>query len=68
MINLYNQNCIEVMRNIPSNYYDLGIVDPPYGIGDFRNSYSTERHKKIEWNNEIPSEEYFHHLFFCSYA
>ncbi len=31
-INLYNTDCMEFMRNVPDKYYDLAIVDPPYGI------------------------------------
>ena len=29
---VYNQDCIEVMKQYPANYFDLAIVDPPYGI------------------------------------
>jgi site-specific DNA-methyltransferase (adenine-specific) len=29
----YNCDNIEFMKNKPDNYYDLAIVDPPYGIG-----------------------------------
>ena len=32
-ITLYNCDCIEYMKDIPDKYYDLAIVDPPYGIG-----------------------------------
>lgn len=32
-ITLYNCDCIEYMKGISDNYYDLAIVDPPYGIG-----------------------------------
>lgn len=28
---LYNLDCMEVMRNTPDKYFDLAIVDPPYG-------------------------------------
>jgi DNA modification methylase len=30
---LYNLDCMEVMRNTPDKYFDLAIVDPPYGGG-----------------------------------
>lgn len=33
-INLHNIDCMEYMKNIPDLYFDLAIVDPPYGIGD----------------------------------
>ncbi len=32
-INFYNVDCVEFMKDKPDNYYDLAIVDPPYGIG-----------------------------------
>lgn len=32
-IQLYKDNCFNVLPNIPANYVDLVIVDPPYGIG-----------------------------------
>ena len=29
-ITLYNCDCMEYMKNIPDNYFDLAICDPPY--------------------------------------
>lgn len=34
MIELHNMDCMEAMKDMPDNAYDLAIVDPPYGIGD----------------------------------
>ncbi|MGYP001210937639 len=31
-INLYNQDCLEAMKSMKDNSYDLAITDPPYGI------------------------------------
>lgn len=31
-INLYNQDCLEAMKAMKDNSYDLAITDPPYGI------------------------------------
>ena len=31
---LYNGDCMEGMAEYPDNYFDLAIVDPPYGIGE----------------------------------
>ena len=28
----YNMDCMEGMKQIPDKYFDLAIVDPPYGI------------------------------------
>lgn len=30
---LYNMDCMEAMRGIPDKYFQLAIVDPPYGGG-----------------------------------
>ena len=29
----YNMDCMEGMKQFPDNYFDLAIVDPPYGDG-----------------------------------
>lgn len=29
-IQLYNQDCMEAMKDMPDNAFDLAIVDPPY--------------------------------------
>ena len=29
---VYNMDCMEGMKDYPDNYFDLAIVDPPYGI------------------------------------
>ena len=31
-ITLYNMDCMELLKNTEDNFYDLAIVDPPYGI------------------------------------
>lgn len=32
-IRLVNADCMEVMRGLPDNAFDLAICDPPYGLG-----------------------------------
>lgn len=29
----YNMDCMAAMKKIPDHYFDLAVVDPPYGIG-----------------------------------
>ena len=29
---LYNMDCMDGMKEFPDKYFDLAIVDPPYGI------------------------------------
>ena len=57
-----NEDNIELMSRYEDNNFDLAIVDPPYGIGDFRNTKSKKVHKKINWNEEIPTKKYFEEL------
>ena len=34
----YNMDCMEGMKQFPDKYFDLAIVDPPYGINISRQS------------------------------
>jgi len=61
-ITLYNMDCMELLRNTEDNYYDLAIVDPPYGIGISKNPIR-QKHNKKQWDNNIPQKEYFKELF-----
>lgn len=64
----YNLDCLEAMRQMPDNAFDLAIVDPPYGIGaDKKNAHSNirdnDKWKDVDWDSETPSQEYFEELF-----
>ena len=61
-INFHLIDCIEFMKSKPDNYYDLAIVDPPYGIGISSNPVR-QQHKKKDWDNAIPTPQYFEQLF-----
>ena len=63
-ITLLNCDCMEFMATIPDNYYELAIVDPPYGIGI--NTSGRLGHyggKGKNWDNSIPNDEYFIELY-----
>jgi site-specific DNA-methyltransferase (adenine-specific) len=60
MIN--NKNCMEAMKEMSDNQFDLAIVDPPYGIGNFVQQTGNKRGKKVNWNDKIPNKEYFTEL------
>jgi site-specific DNA-methyltransferase (adenine-specific) len=69
-INVYNCDNMEFMKNIPDNYYDLAIVDPPYGINmgsghkGSNKRGDKDKHKTFAGNdNSIPNKEYFDELF-----
>jgi len=69
MINLYNKDCMEALKEFKDNQFDLAIVDPPYGIKrsgqkEQKNGNKGDR-KGFEfkgWDNKIPSKEYFNEL------
>jgi site-specific DNA-methyltransferase (adenine-specific) len=53
---------MELMKRYPDNHFELAIVDPPYGIGDFNQKASRKIHKEIKWNEDAPTAEYFAEL------
>lgn len=62
-----NEDNIELMARYPDNYFDLAIVDPPYGIARFGNRVELSNRlcksaKLNEWDVK-PSQEYFNELF-----
>ena len=42
MNKLYNMDCMELMAQVPDKYFELAIVDPPYGGGATVKNNSTE--------------------------
>lgn len=61
-IEITNENNLDLMKRYSDKYFDLAIVDPPYGIGISKNPIR-QMHKKKDWDNEIPSKQYFDELF-----
>ena len=59
---VFNIDNMELMSKYPDKYFDLAVVDPPYGIGISGNSFR-QKHEKNDWDNEIPKEDYFKELF-----
>lgn len=66
MIDLKNMDCLEVMKQMDDNQFDLAIVDPPYGIGASEMTMGSGKNKKYKkgknWDNETPRIEYFNEL------
>ena len=67
-LDLYNCDCMELLRETPDEYYDLSLVDPPYGINVNHNMGRRRQDKKSSykpavWDNEPPTKEYFQELF-----
>ena len=66
MIELFNADCMAVMANYPDKYFDLAVVDPPYGIGMDGGNVGYKGFNnflKKDWDKEIPCSEYFAELF-----
>lgn len=61
-IRFFNCDNMEFMRECKENEFDLCICDPPYGIGISSNPVR-QQHDKKDWDNEIPTAEYFEQLF-----
>ena len=67
MITATNEDCMDLLKRTPDKYYELSIVDPPYGIARFGN--------RVELNNRLcktaklnkwdikPNQDYFKELF-----
>ena len=60
-ITLMNMDCMDYMKSLPDNAFELAIVDPPYGIGISSNPVR-QQHSKKTWDNQIPSAVYFDEL------
>jgi site-specific DNA-methyltransferase (adenine-specific) len=61
---LINDDCMNILPKYEDNYFDLAIVDPPYGIKRFGDRVEIEviETKINEWDIK-PSPEYFKELF-----
>lgn len=70
-------DCMQGMKEFPDKYFDLAIVDPPYGRkehgGRNRSGYVRQKngskifvkdgqYENRKWDNEPPSEDYFNEL------
>lgn len=66
---VFLMDCMEGMKNTPDKYYDLAVVDPPYGInintnmGRRRGDKKSNYHKFAGEDKSIPSKDYFDELF-----
>ena len=65
-------DCIEGMKQYPDKYFDLAIVDPPYGLGlikteagnwGIRKENKGSIKKGTNWDFKKPSKKYFKELF-----
>ena len=65
---------MQLMARYPDNYFELAIVDPPYGINIANmnmgigntpkaSKAKNRKWKAKNWDSDIPSEQYFKELF-----
>lgn len=66
MIELFNEDCMNVMVRYPDKYFDLAIVDPPYGINVAATSEIGYKGNNVftpkAWDKQTPDPEYFTEL------
>ena len=69
-IELLNIDCLHYMKQCSDGQFDLAIVDPPYGIARAGQTetftknpkHKRKAHKQKDWDNAIPTKEYFNEL------
>ena len=67
-ITITNEDNILLMARYPDNYFDLAIVDPPYGISYARgkNGWGVNKNRPkledVSWDKETPNQEFFDEL------
>lgn len=65
---IINDDCMDILKQLPDKCIDLVLTDPPYGIGiDGAVGGGSKRGavkncKKCDWDNFIPSKEYFEEI------
>ena len=67
MLTITNEDNMLLMARYPDKYFDLAIVDPPYGIGAGKGVGVTRgkenKYTVKEWDISIPNEKYWNELF-----
>ena len=66
-INITCEDNRALMARYPDGYFELAIVDPPYGIGVTRMTLGNGKRKinrgGLEWDNSTPCQGYWNELF-----
>ena len=75
---VYLEDCVTALKRFNDKYFDLAIVDPPYGIGAGKRVGTTYKEGVLRskkgfgntklytaknWDNEVPTAEYWNELF-----
>ena len=67
---VYNMDCMEYMKSIPDKFFDLAVVDPPYGINNGgqkdtqckNNKHNRKFYNYKDWVLQTPTDVYFKEL------
>jgi site-specific DNA-methyltransferase (adenine-specific) len=67
-ITITNEDNMALMSRYPDGYFELAIVDPPYGISVNMNAgrkkiTKSKKRSVKQWDNETPNQNYFNELF-----
>ena len=65
-INLIHGDCMDLMRGTPDGYYDLAVIDPPYGLGNrlsdgggkLKNTPMAALYREKDWDI-LPDADYW---------
>ena len=64
---VYLEDCTEALKRFSDGYFDIAVVDPPYGIGankmQLGNGKKNIYRGEADWDNAIPTAEYWEQLF-----
>ena len=66
MLTITNEDNMRLMARYPDNYFDLAIVDPPYGLGEDgaknhsrSNAARATMYTPKKWDISAPNKDYF---------
>lgn len=71
-ITVSNEDCMDLLKRLPDKSYEVGILDPPYGIGaaktmglrkKWHGSYTNKKHVVKDWDNQTPPKEFWDEVF-----
>jgi len=64
---IHNADCMTIMAGYEDNYFDLAVVDPPFGIKASSMVMGKGKNKKYKnnkkWDDNRPDDSYFKELF-----
>lgn len=59
----YLMDCMDGMRQFPDKYFDIAVVDPPYGINIEKSGRLKKYNTDNTWDSKPPDKTYFEELF-----